>query len=60
MNFMTSNDSDKKRVLHSNSDSKEVMTDFDTKELMEELFQSLLHRYRVDLEQSMKGNEFAF
>ena len=40
--------------------NKEIMTSFDTEELIQELLESLLHRYHVGLEQPVKGNEFGF
>ena len=36
------------------------MTSFDTEELIQELLESLFHRYNVGLEQPVKGNEFGF
>ena len=44
MNFIPSKDSDEKRLMHSKSDNKEIMTSFDTEEPIEELFKLLLHR----------------
>ena len=60
MNFISSGDSDGKRLMHSKSDNEEIMSDFYTEELIEELFQLLLHRYQVGLTQSIKGSEFVF
>ena len=39
-----------KRVIHSKSDNNEVMTYNDLKEIIEELFESLLSRYQIGLE----------
>ena len=44
--------------MHFKSDNKNVMTGFATEEIIEELFESILHRYLVGLEQSMTGSEF--
>ena len=46
--------------MYSKSDNKEIMTGFDIEVLIEELFESLLHRYQVRFEQSMKDSEFVF
>lgn len=43
--------------MHSKSDNAETMTDFDTDEIIQELFKSLLRRYQLGLEQSLKGND---
>ena len=37
-----------------------MTTGFDREELIEELFESLLHRYELGLEQSMGSSEFMF
>lgn len=55
INFMPSKDSNEKCLIHSKSDKREIMIGFDTEEIIEEIFNSLLHRYRVSLEQSMKS-----
>ena len=59
INFMSSKDSDEKR-MHSQNDNVETMTGNNTNEIINELFSSLLRRYQIDLEKSMKGNDFAF
>ena len=43
--------------MYSESDNVEIMTGFDTDEIIQELFKSLLRRYQLGLEQSMKGND---
>ena len=40
------------------SNSKEIMTGFDIKEIIEDIFYSFLQRYREDLEKSIKGSNF--
>ena len=60
MNFTSSKNSDEKRFMHSKSVNKEIMSNFDTEETIKELFHSLLQRYQVVLEQSMKGSNFVF
>ena len=47
MNFMSSKDSEEKRLLHFKSDNEEII---------EEFSHLLLQRYYVGLEQSMKGS----
>ena len=38
----------------------EIMIGSETNEVIEELFKSLLQRYKKELEESMKGSEFVF
>ena len=57
---MSSKDTDGGRLMHSKSDNKEINK---ADELIEELikfFQSLLSRYQVGLEITMKGSSFMF
>ena len=60
MNFLPLKDCNKKRATHSKSDKKEIMICFDTEERIEELFETLLHRYPEGLKHSVKGSEFVF
>ena len=46
--------------IHSKIDNREIRSGCDTKEITEELFHSLLQRYLVGLEQSIKGSNFLF
>lgn len=46
--------------MHSESNNSEIMSGFDTGEITEKLFDSLVHRYQIYLEQSMRGSNFAF
>ena len=46
--------------MHSKSDNVEIMMSDKADEVIEELFQSLLSRYQIGLEASMKGSEFVF
>ena len=57
MNFTSSKDSNEKLVSVTNED---IMNSFDEEEVIEELFHSLLQRYQIGVEQSMKGSEFVF
>ena len=53
-------DNDKECVMHLKSDNIETMINDDADEVIEELFKSLQNRYQNNLENSMKGGEFAF
>ena len=60
INFISSKDSDKARIMHSKSDNIETMTGGKTNDIIKKHFQSLLQRYQEGLEVSMKGSEFIF
>ena len=61
INFISSKpDSDETRIMQTKSNSIEIMNGSETKEVIEELFKSLLERYQKDLEESMRGCEFVF
>ena len=46
--------------MHSKSDNVEIMMGFDTNEIIEKLFNSLLQIYLKGLEESMRGSDFVF
>ena len=46
--------------MHSKSDNFEIMIYGKTDEVIKELFESLLNRYQIGLETSMKGSDFIF
>ena len=46
--------------MHSKSDNIETMNGNNKNEVINELFSSLLPRYQIGLEKSMKGSEFVF
>ena len=48
------------RLMYSKSDKVEIMTGFDINEIFQELFKSLLQRYQMSLEQSVKSNNIVF
>ena len=52
--------SDEARVMHTRSVNKEFMNGSDTDEIIKELFRSLLQRYQENLQEKMKGSDFAF
>ena len=58
INFMSSKDNDVERALYSKSDDIEIMINDKADEVIEELFKSLLSRYQIGLETSMKGSTF--
>ena len=57
---MSSKDTKQTHVMHHESDNIEIMIDNKTNEIIKELFESVLSRYQIDLEESMRGNGFAF
>ena len=57
---MCSKDYNEERVMHSKSDNIEIMINDKADKVLEELFQSLLSRYQIVLETSMKGSNFIF
>ena len=52
--------SDETRVMHTRSVNKEFMNGSNTDEIIKELFKSLLQRYQENLQEKMKGSDFAF
>ena len=52
--------SDETRVMHTRSVNEEFMNGSDTDEIIKELFESLLQRYQENLQEKMKGSDFAF
>ena len=46
--------------MHSKSDNFEIMIYGKTDEVIKELLESLLNRYQIGLETSMKGSDFIF
>ena len=55
---MSSKDADGGRLMHSKSDNKEINKADELIEELIEFFQSLLSRYQVGLEITMKGSSF--
>ena len=52
--------SDETRVMHSKSNNEEFMNGSDTDEIIKEIFKSLLQRYQENLQEKMRGSDFAF
>ena len=46
--------------MHSKSDNIEFMSYDNAYEVVDELFKPLLSKYQIDLEASMRGNDFIF
>ena len=57
INFTSSKDNDKVREMHSKSDNKQIMKN---DKVVTKRFESLLSRYKTDLETTMKGSSFIF
>ena len=60
MNFMSTTGSVKYRQMHSKGNNSEIMTGFNTDKINEEIFESVVQRYQIGLETSIKGNNFVF
>ena len=60
INFVSSKDNDEECVMHSKSDNIEIMIKDKADKVIEELFQSLLSRYQIGLETSVRGSKFIF
>ena len=52
--------SDETRVMHTRSNNEEFMNGSDTDEIIKELFKSILQRYQENLQEKMRGSDFAF
>ena len=46
--------------MYSKSDHRTIMIGNNTNEIIQELFHSLVHKYQIGLEQSMRGSNFIF
>ena len=61
INFISSKPgSDETRTMYTKSINAEIMTGGDTNEVIEVLFESLLQKYQTNVEEKMRGSEFAF
>ena len=59
-NFISSKNIDNKRLIYSTSDNIEIMSYDKADEVIEEFSESILCRYQIGLETSMKGSDFIF
>ena len=60
VNFISSKNSDETRSMHTISNNKEIITDSETNDIIEELRKSYLQNYQKSLEESIRGSEFVF
>ena len=60
INYISFKEIDEERVMHSNSDNIETMIYCKADKLFKNIFESLLRRYEVRLETSMKFRDFIF
>ena len=60
INFVSSKDSEEIRTMYTKSHNIEIMMGNETDEIIEKFFESLLQNYQKDLEEPMRGSEFAF
>ena len=60
INFVSFKDIDEEHVLHSKSHNMEIMIRDEADEVIKEIFKSLLSRYQIGLETSIKGGDFIF
>ena len=60
ISFKDSTDFDKTQIIHLKGDNTEIMMGSETDEIIEELFESLLQRYRERLEESKNGSDLVF
>ena len=61
INFISlKSDSDETRVMHTRSDNEQFMNGTDTDEIIKEVFKSLMQRYQENLQEKMRGSDFAF
>ena len=52
--------SDETRIMYIRSDNIEIMFRDDNDDIIEQLFESLLQKYKENLQNKMKGSEFEF
>ena len=60
VNFMSSKDNDGEHVMHSKSDNIKIMISDKVDEVIEKLFESILSKFQVGLEELVKGSDFVF
>ena len=60
ISFVSSQNFDEECVMYSKSDNTEVKLYDKANEVIEERFESLLSRYQIELEISMRGSDFIF
>ena len=60
INFVSSLDPGKNRIMDSKSDNIEIVMGIETDYISEELFRSFLENYQKNLEEKMKDSNFVF
>ena len=60
INFISSKDAEKYRLMNSTSNNIKLTPYSDVNEVIHELFESLCLRYQGNLEKSMRGSDFIF
>ena len=60
INFISSKVSDETRTMHTKSNNVEIMVGNETNEIIKDLFESFLEKYREGLEESMRGSKFVY
>ena len=58
--FISSKDFKETRPMYTRSNNIDIMIDYETYQIIEELFKSLLQKYQKGLEQKMRGSKFIF
>ena len=58
INLMSSKDNDEECITYSKGNNIEIMINYKANEVIDKLFQSLLNRYQIGLETSMRGSDF--
>ena len=60
-NYISSkDDTDEEHVIHSKGDNIEIMIQEKAEEVIKKLFDSLIKKYQIGLEKSMKVSDFIF
>ena len=60
IDFISAKDTDEEQTMHPKNDNIEVMTYDNLDEIIEELFESLLSRWKIGSETRMRDNDFIF
>ena len=58
--FVSSLDTNEKHIMHTKSDNIEILNGAETRDAIDELFNSFLRRYQEGLETKMKGSGYIF
>ena len=60
INFIYSKNSNETHTILFKSNNIEIMIGYETDEIIEELFESVLQKYQEGLEEEMRGSKFVF